>query len=215
MYFRLSSVVLAVLLSVPAVVVRADTATKVKPVMTQNERWNLFAKQVYALHKKRIKGRKLRTTTKLDGYRDDLQFYRETNYYDATSGRHLSKVQLERRKPHRLHEVEVYIYSKKGKMVREYIAAFLPVQRAAPIQTLVNLFAHNGKLRAFRQFDASGYLIYESCKGSFRGKTVEIDLDEDDLYDVDTNPAHVAHSAAYKACFNGIPKKAGLYLHPQ
>lgn len=70
----------------------------------------------------------------------------------------------------------------------------LPVQWVAPIQTLVNFHASNGKLSAFRQFDASGYLIYEACKGEYQGKKVDIGLEEDDLYGAE---------------------KPGLYLHPQ
>lgn len=215
MFSRLRCLVLMLVFLIPLVSVHAATSQKAKPQMPQNERWNLFFKQVYALHKKQIKGHKIRTITGIDGYRDDLKFYKEVQFFDANSGQHLSTIQWERRKPYLLHTVLVNVYSKQGKLLREYISAYLPVHRAAPVQTLVNFHASNGKLKAFRQFDASGYLTYESCKGQYRGKKVDISLDEDDLYDAEKEPGHVVHTASYKACFAGVAKKPGLYLHPQ
>ena len=215
MFYRLRWMILMLVFFVPFVSSYAATVQKAKPQMSQNERWNLFFKKVYELHKKQIKGRKVRTVTRIDGYRDDLKFYKEVQFFDASSGLHLSTIQWERRKPHRLHTVLVNVYSKQGKLLRDYSAAYLPVQRAAPIQTLVNFHASNGKLKAFRQFDASGYLIYEACKGQYRGKKVDISLEEDDLYDADKEPGHVIHTPTYKVCFTGVPKKPGLYLHPQ
>ena len=212
---RLRWLVLILVFFIPFVSVHAATSQKAKPQMSQNERWTLFFKQVYVLHEKQIKGRKIRTITRIDGYRDDLKFYKEVQFFDANSGQHLSTIQWERRKPYRLHTVLVNVYSKEGKWLREYTSAYLPVQRAAPVQTLVNFHASNGKLKAFRQFDASGYLIYEFCRGIYKGKKVDISLDEDDLYDAEKDPGHVVHTAAYKACFAGVPKKPGLYLHPQ
>ena len=215
MVSRLRWLILMSVFFIPFVSVYAATSQKAKPQMSQNERWNLFFKQCYTLHNKQIKGRKIRTITRIDGYRDDLKFYKEVKFFDTNNGHHLSTIQWERRKPYRLHTVLVNVYSKQGKLLREYISAYLPVQRAAPIQTLVNFHASNGKLKAFRQFDASGYLTYEACKGRYRGKKVDISLDEDDLYGAAKEPEHIIHTPAYKACFAGVAKKPGLYLHPQ
>lgn len=215
MFSRSQWLILTLVFFIPFVSAYAAISQKARLQMTQNERWNLFFRKVYALHKKQIKGRKIRTVTRIGGYRDDLEFYKEVKFFDADNGLHVSTIQWERRRPYRLHSVLVNIYNKRGKLLRDYSATYLPVHRATPIQTLINFHASNGKLHAFRQFDASGYLTYEACKGEYQGKKVNIGLEEDDFYGAEKEPDHVIHTPAYKACFTGIAKKPGLYLHPQ
>ena len=72
-------------------------------------------------------------------------------------------------------------HDKNGKLKRDYLAAFLPGQRNAPIQTLINFHYQNDELKSFRQFDGSGYKIYEYCEGKFFGEPLTISLDDNDF----------------------------------
>ena len=83
------------------------------------------------------------------------------------------------------------------------------------MQTTINFHAYAGKLHAFRQFDASNNRTYERCEGSYRGKEVNIDLDESDIIEFEGEPKTVMTTALYRKCFAGLPKRAGKYLTPQ
>ena len=176
-------------------------------------RWNAFADAVVALHERQVRAHRVRTEESVGGYAGMPDFYREVRYYDADSGRLLSKVQYER-EGGAVHAIEVYVYGDGGRVVRDYAAAFLPGFRNAPVQTLVNLHHYNGGLHAFRQFDASGVRIYEACEGTWQGRPVSLRLFEDDLHDTEGDGARVMASAEYRACFEGLPLEAGPYLRP-
>lgn len=178
-------------------------------------RWNAFADAVVALHERQVKAHRVRTEESVGGYAGMPDFYREVRYFDAESGRLLSKVQYEREGPGEVHAIEVYVYGPDGRLLRDYAAAFLPGYRNAPVQTLVNLHHYNGGLHAFRQFDASGARIYEACEGTWQGRPVSIRLFEDDLHDTEGDGARVMASAEYRACFEGLPLTAGPHLRPR
>jgi hypothetical protein len=178
-------------------------------------RWNRFTENLYALHTRLVANHELRVTERVSGYHRWPDFFRELTYRDARNDRLLSIVQWEREHPDLLHTLEVNIYDDSGKVVRDYYTRFLPFGRNAPVQTLINFHAYNGKLHAFRQFDASDKLLYEDCRGEHEGQPVRFELDEDDLYLEGLKPDGVLTSAAYRECFKGLPQTAGVYLAPQ
>lgn len=176
--------------------------------------WNRFARELYALHQQRIAGQRLRTEERVGGYPDMPKFYREVSYYDAATGRLLSRIQWEREHPDTIHVIEVFIRDARGRIIRDYTAAFLPYYRNAPTQTLISLHRYNGPLHAFRTFDASGARIFERCQGTWRGEVVDFMFDEDDIDVQEGTPGSLMESATYKACFDGLQKTAGEYLRP-
>ncbi|NIP71895.1 MAG: hypothetical protein GWO16_02140 [Gammaproteobacteria bacterium] len=177
--------------------------------------WNEFARGCLALHRRQVEDREVRTESRAGGYTGNPEFFREVSYYDSASGHLLSRVQWEQAQPERMHAIEVYVRDEQGRVIRDYAAAFLPHYRNAPVQTLINLHNYNGELHSFRQFDASTDRIYEYCEGTFRGKPVQIRLFEDDLAGNDDDIEALMGSDVYRACFDGMPAKAGEYLTPQ
>ena len=191
----------------PHIVIRVDDE--------QVARWNRFVEQLQALHEKHIAGRKIRTEERLGGYKDLPEFYREVHYYDAETGRLLSRLSWERKNPDRLHVIEVFIYDDSGRLVRDYAASFLPVHRNAPIQTLINLHHHGDGVHAYRQFDASGNWIYEQCRARDPARTLLLSLEEDDIIQARQGLTPVMSSEEYRRCFGPLPETAGIYLTPQ
>ena len=175
-------------------------------------RWNQFALDSLKLHKKMTAGKDLIVKTRIGGYADDKDFYKEESYFEH--GRLVSLVQWEKENPTRLHSIEVYVRDKKGRVIRDYIAAYLPHYHNAPTQTLISFHHYNGDLHAFRSFDASGYRVIERCTGkNSQGQEVNILLDEDEL---DENPDNVMNGSDYKQCFSGLKQtRLGKYLVPQ
>ena len=173
--------------------------------------WEAFAKNALALQRKLISEVSVVKKSKLGGYADLPNFYIEDRYYDAKTHHLISQVQWEKANPKQLHTIEVYLYDDKGRVTRDFTAAYLPNYHKAPNQTLISLHNYNGDLHAFRTFDASGYRIVEGCTGHYQGSEVSILLDEDEI--ADGSP--IMQSATYKACFDGVQEKAGKYLIPQ
>lgn len=173
--------------------------------------WDAFAKNVLALHKKLISQTKVVKKTKTGGYAHMPEFYKEESFYDARTHKLISKVQWEKDNPDVLHTIEVYLYDKQGRVIRDYAAAYLPEYHKAPTQTLISLHAYHGDLHAFRTFDASGYTIDEGCRGQYQGKEVQIILDEGEIED----GAPEMKTPEYQICFEGLQTKAGKYLMPQ
>lgn len=194
----------------------AHAAEQSKYAMTEDKThvrtWNDFADECLALHKQQVANREVQEKTRLGGYADRPEFYKEHTYFDANSGAMLSRIQWEKDNPGRMHTCEVYVRDNQGRVVRDYAAAFLPDGRNAPVQTLINLHNYNDGLHAFRQFDASGDRIYEYCEGTLKGKAVQLRLFEEDIY----GPSGTAmmSSPEYAACFDGLPNKPGEYLQP-
>jgi hypothetical protein len=173
--------------------------------------WSAFANNTLSLHRKLIGDGQVIKKTKTGGYAEMPDFYVEHTYFDPKTKNLISRVQWEREQPDQLHTIEVYLYDEKGRVVRDYAAAYLPNYHTVPTQTLISLHNYNGDLHAFRTFDASGYRIVERCTGTHNGKEVNMLLDEDEIAD----GAAVMQTPAYKACFEGVQEKAGKYLIPQ
>jgi len=176
--------------------------------------WNAFADNVYQLHQFNLKNVSIRTEQDDGGYSGKENFFEETRYYDDKSGNLLSRIQREKSGSNKIHLIEVFIYDQHGRVKIDYLAAFLPDFRNAPIQTLISIHRYNDLLHAFRQFDASGALINEQCEGELFNEKVFITLDEDEIInrheilvsDIETNQYH--------SCFEFLPKQAGDYLSP-
>ena len=178
------------------------------------QNWNKFALALHKIHLYYLTKHKTYTTERIGGYASKPKFYKEISYYDSASKRLLSRIQWVIQHPKRMHTVEIYIYDKKGKLVRDYLAAYLPHFRNAPIQTLINLHARDDRLKAWRQFDASGNRIYEQCKGTFFGHEVNIKLTDDEMVAVSGSRPAVMNSDSYIECFSGISASASPYLNP-
>lgn len=174
--------------------------------------WNEFAGRVLQLHRLQIANRKVFITGSIGGYAGNERYYLQQVYTDKKKkGRVLSTVQWEMENPELMHMVEVNIYSKDGKLIRDYFVRYLPVYRNAPIQTLINLHYHGNGVHSFRQFDASGNKIYEYCSGKIGKEEVNLRLWEDDLYKAD-NP--VFNTTSYQMCFDNLPKTSAQFSNP-
>lgn len=177
--------------------------------------WHAFAQNTLALHHKLIKETEVVKKTKSGGYAGMPEFYTEETFYDAKTNNLISRVQWEKENPEQLHTIEVYLYDDKGRVVRDYAAAFLPSYHSAPTQTLISFHNYNGELHAFRTFDASGYRIVERCTGRHAGQEVDMLLDEDEIANSLEGKTKATKTDIYKACFDGVPEKAGKFLTPQ
>lgn len=175
--------------------------------------WNTFADNVLQLHHQLVDdkpGIEVKSTT--GGYANNPDFYKEEQYY--RDGRLVSEVRWEIDNPEQMHTIQVYIHDDKGRVIRDYTAAYLPTYRNAPSQTLITLHGYHGGLHAFRTFDASGYRIVERCDGTLHGKPVHILLDEDEIDMAESEPGSIMETEAYQKCFAGLQLKAGEYLTP-
>ncbi len=175
--------------------------------------WNRFAEQVYVLHQQLTQSDDIRKQIRHGGYAQMPEFYREERFYQGD--RLISKVQWEKAKPELLHTIEVYIHDDQGRVIRDYIAAYLPTYRNAPTQTLISLHRYQDDLHAFRSFDASGYRVIERCTGSLDGQDVNLLLDEDEIAEAQGDPQGIMASTVYQACFGELHTEAGKYLTPQ
>ena len=206
---------LSLLVLLPVQVMAASNQEVMKEDKTHVDNWNNFSDQLLALHKKQIARFDIKQTEKSGGYADHPDFYNEIKYQDKKSGNLISEVQWEKKNPGNVHSMQVYVYDDKGRIVRDYGVAFLPFNRNAPIQTLINIHGYNKKMHAFKQFDGSGDVIYQFCEGSFNGKEAQMRLFEDDLVATDYDARQLVKSPLYKACFNGISDQLGKYIKPQ
>jgi hypothetical protein len=173
--------------------------------------WNRFAESLVDLHKQGIAGRKIRTSELTGGYGGEFAkgyTYREVSYHDAESGLLLSRIRRGENKPEMIQIIDVFIYDPTGRVIRDYTAIYLPRGRHAPVRTFINLHQYDDKLHGFRQFDASGDLLYEQCRGKFAGQKVDLSLE-----DYQIKPRVIA-SKDYQACFGKLPATAEKYLIP-
>lgn len=176
--------------------------------------WNRFFQELVQIHTKRLQGKTIRTTERVDGYFRQPDFYREVKYFDSDSNLLLSKIQWESASPETIHSIEIYFYNAQGKLTHDYLAAYLPVYRNAPIQTIISLYNITDELMAFRQFDASGERIYEQCRGRHFSTEVNISLEDYQLSPFTRNRPAVLNSEAYTACFGDLQVNAGDHLQP-
>lgn len=177
--------------------------------------WNKFADDILLLHKKTAAHKELTVTKKTGGYRGQTDFYIEEIHMEEGTNNVISLIQWEKENPDKVHTIEHYVYNNKGQVIRDYAAAYLPTYRNAPTQTLLSFHGYNGKLHAFRTFDASGARIVERCTGTHKGKMVDFILDEDEIYGSLDGDYDLMKQPEYIACFKGIPEEAGKYLTPQ
>ena len=194
----------------------ADSASKVDTnYVAEAVRWNKFVDELYALHKKRIAGRELKLVEKTGSYFRHKDFYKEQKFFDKKSGKLLSLIQWETRKPENIHVIQVFIYDEAGRLTRDFAAVFRTEDHNDPMVTEINLHAYSNGLHAFRQFNASDQINYERCRGEYQGKKVKISLGVIELEEFRGEPNTIMTSPEYKACFASIPLKAGKYLKPQ
>ncbi|MHA1599163.1 MAG: tetratricopeptide repeat protein [Alphaproteobacteria bacterium] len=171
---------------------------------------NQFATSLLTLHTRRIEGRDIETATASGGYSGTPDFYRETRYTDAATGNLLAIIQRETKKPDVVHAIELFVYDKQGRVIRDYYARYLPGHRNAPVQAIVNLHGYGDGLHGFRQFESGGDVIYEACRGDYVGENIDISLDEDLL----PPTADIKSSEPYRACFDFVSPVIGKYLDP-
>ena len=174
--------------------------------------WNKFANDSLALHKKLTDGKNFEVKTSIGSYANVKNFYIEKRYFD--NGKLISQVQWEKESPNTLHTIEVFVHNAKGRVVRDFMAAYLPFYHNAPTQTLISFHHYSGKLHAFRSFDATGDKVLERCTGTdIKGQKVNLLLDEDDLFN---DPDEIIGSKEYNNCFDGLKQdKLGKYIIPQ
>jgi len=138
------------------------TVHAAEPMKQDNQHirtWNRFAEQVYELHLQFTQSDDIHKQIEHGGYAQMPEFYREERFYKGELL--ISKVQWEKENPDQLHTIEVYIYDDQGRVRRDYVVAYLPTYRTAPVQTLVSLHRYQDRLHAFRSFDASGFRVVE------------------------------------------------------
>lgn len=205
---------LLLLLLIPVEVLHARVPEKLKVDVQQVDEWNTFTQRLYQLHKLQLDRHKIIKKSFMGGYHQLPGFYREDQYYDARSHALLSRVQWETAQPNRIHMIEVFIYDQKGQLMLDYLSAYLPHARNAPVQTLINIHYKDAQLSAFRQFDASGERIYEQCKGSFFGQDIFLSLDEDEIPFGEPDFKEVLYNDVYPSCFGDLATDAGALKNP-
>ena len=126
----------------------------------------------------------------------------------------ISSLQWEKENPDNLHGVVVNIYDDKGRLKRDYSASYLPVQRRAPYQTLINLHYYNKNLHSFRQFDALDNILYQQCEGTLNNKPVAIEFDYHEIPDSLDEIKEKALRQTYHACFKNAAITAEPYTNP-
>ena len=205
------SVFLVLLISYTPVYADKDP-TPMKEDSQQVTGWNRFFESLVKTHQWYAQTYSIKQTSSLGGYANNPEFYREVSYYNRQNERLLSRIRWVKDKPDLMHMIEVFIYDDKGRVSRDYLAAYLPEFRNAPIQTLINIHYYNDGLHAFRQFDASGALIYEQCKGRYFNEDIMLSIDEDEFYQYRDESSDSYDT--YIACFEMLPREAGQYLKP-
>jgi len=170
--------------------------------------WNKFTDSLYLIHQDQIKNKDINIISKQGGYPTNKNYYIESRYINKKNNQLLSIIQWEANNKNNIHTIEVFKYDNNGRVIRDYLSAYLPVFRNAPIQTLINIHHYNDELHSFRQYDASGYLIYEQCEGNFFNEKILLSIDEDEF------DSEIVQSEEYLACFNELPTAVGKFSNP-
>jgi len=176
--------------------------------------WTAFAKNALALHKTLIQKGEHDVKKTVGGYAGNKDYYIEEQHISKKTGQLTSLVQWEKANPDVLHSIEVFIQDDTGRVIRDFLAAYLPGYHNAPVQTLISFHQYSGKLHGFRSFDASGDLILERCEGEHKGEAFEFILDEDDLYMASMNGNSIEEKV-YALCVGELPTTLGKYVKPQ
>lgn len=198
-----------------AVSATRNNTLKSDPV--QVTKWNNFVTELYELHLNKINKVPFTTSEITDGYGGGFankNFYREISYFNKNTNKLISKIQWEVDNPDTIHTIEIFLYDNQGQVKTDFYARYLPYARNAPVQTLINLHNYNDNLHSFRQFDANGELIYETCRGQFFDKKINLHLDNEEILDFRTNNSDEFLNEAYAACFLNVAKEASAYLSP-
>jgi hypothetical protein len=170
-----------------------------------------YHRGVYALHEQQIAGRTVRTEEQAGNYGGAAAKgyrYRITNYYDAATGRLLSRIERNADLPEAVHIAEVNIYDAEGRVVRDFFTSAPPWRPTHPSHAYINLHHYNAKLHSFRQFELDGRVNYEFCEGELDGSRVRISLDWTDINE------KTRSMPAYKACFDGLRNDWQPYVTP-
>lgn len=191
------------------------SAQATDPMKTDNKHvqiWNKFARDCLKLHHDLTDNKNYRVTTRVGGYANAKNYYIEKQYFDKN--RLVSRVLWEKQNPKKLHTIEVFVHDKKGRVIRDYTAAYLPSYENAPSQTLITFHHYQGNLHAFRTFDASGEMTLERCTGkNAKGQNISIMLDDNELLN---DPDDIMSTSEYKTCFKGLKQETlGKYIIPQ
>jgi len=197
-----------------SIALNAFALSSMKEDRNHIRKWNTFADAIYQLHQHHIKKIDIRTEVERGGYPGLREFFEETRYYNRQTGKLVSRIQRETENRNNIHLIEVFVYDEKNRLMLDYLAAYLPKFRNAPIQTLISLHRYNDMLHAFRQFDASGALINEQCEGKLFDEEVFITLDEDEIINRHAILTSDTENNQYHSCFEFIPKQAGRFIHP-
>lgn len=170
-----------------------------------------FHRAVYALHEQQLARHAVRTEETRGAYEGVAAAgyrYRITSYFDAASGRLLSRIQRDAMLPEAIHIAEVNIYDADGRLVRDFFSSAPPWRPQHPSHAYINLHHHNGGLHSFRQFELDGQVNYESCEGTRDGKPVRIAGDWSD------HDEKIRSSPEYRACFDGMSADWARYVSP-
>lgn len=208
-------ILLSVMISAPAMAL--DRSARAKENLQRIAEWNAFADSLYRLHLHRLEGRRVTTREERGGYGGSTgvsDYYRSVEYRDADSGILLSRIQWETDYPFAIHVIQVFVHDEADRLVRDYVAAYLPRFRNAPIQTLINFHNVGEDLRAFRQFDASGARIYEQCEGRYLDREVSLSLEEHEIPTSSEALVDEEFAESYVACFGDLPITPGRYRDP-
>lgn len=191
-----------------------SSASSNESVQVDNQRanqWNTFVDEVYQLHLKQIKNKKITTSNRSGSYHRLPNFFQEIKFLDASRNSLLSKIEWETNRPDKIHSIEVRVHDKSNNIIREYSASYLPTFRNAPYQTLINLHHYSDSFHSFRQYDASDNLIYEVCKST---KTKQKLFEHDDYEIPDDFTQGIGTEKTYQKCFRQLPRSAARHLPP-
>lgn len=168
-----------------------------------------FHQALYALHEQQISDKKIRTEEEraaYDGAAAAGYRYVETSYYDE-NGTLLSRIRRDAARPEYVHIAQVYLYE-NGKLVRDFGSITLPWSPLHPVRTFLNFHRYNGTLHSMRQYDFTGQVSYESCKGDWQGEPIRLSLDS-----IDIDKATKA-TPEYKVCFDDMRVDWAQYKQP-
>lgn len=171
-----------------------------------------FHRLTYALHEKQVAQSTVRTTVetgKYNGVAAQGYTYQITSYFDARTGKLLSKVQRDAALPEAIHITEVNIYDNQGRVIRDYLSIAPPWKPTYPSHAYLNWHHYPNNLHSFRQFELDGQVNYEFCEGELNGKRVRISLPWEDMNKTTTS------TPEYQACFGGMSPDWKPYLMPQ
>ena len=197
--------------------ISATRDNSLKEDLVHVNKWNTFVSELYELHLNLTKNIPISTEEITGGYGGGFankNFYREISYYNKNTKQLISIIQWEVDHPDTLHTIEIFLYDPQGKVKTDFYARYLPYARNAPVQTLINIHNYNDELHSFRQFDANGELIYETCRGKYFNKEVNLHLDNEEILDFRNNNLDEWLNEVYSACFENVTESASAYLSP-